>query len=415
MTEGVTIWYYLNHIVLMMVWGYFYNEYLPVSKTFRIDYRNLCIALWIMASLCLLIFKIPGTSSDNEVFRLLFTSLLLIFCVKIAKKASIKKTIIAVFFQLLFSLGAEIMVMLFTLLMNQFDANLYQNGFYMSFSAVIYLDIFTLFVFYIALFFLKKQRINLSSDYSVIVGLMFVSQFIWSYLLSYKLVYYKEPSFFLIVEAIVILLLSDLAIFLVVKKIIKWNKERIMAETEQNNNQELLKHFTVLTGKQFVLEEIFNELSFLDSQVNSLIDYHGQLKSIRDYLFCENPYVNALLNYYQNECDKKHIEFIVSIKSNLIEDADSYEINTILSNILKNALDSAEFCIQPYIQLQIVEKEGLLILRCINSICAKKKKTKKKISGQGLQIIQEIVKKQKGHYNLELKEDKAIIDIMMGK
>ena len=45
--------YYLNHIPLMMTWAYFSNEFLPVRKSYRIDYVILSTA--ILAAVLILI------------------------------------------------------------------------------------------------------------------------------------------------------------------------------------------------------------------------------------------------------------------------------------------------------------------------------------------------------------------------
>ena len=56
--------YYLNHIPLMMTWAYFYNEFLPVRKSYRKDYVILATAILAAVLILIQIYEIPGSEQE---------------------------------------------------------------------------------------------------------------------------------------------------------------------------------------------------------------------------------------------------------------------------------------------------------------------------------------------------------------
>lgn len=75
-------------------------------------------------------------------------------------------------------------------------------------------------------------------------------------------------------------------------------------------------------------------------------------------MYCENPYANALFNYYRQLCDQKQIAATFVIESSLNGILDEYDLNTLLSNLLKNAVEAAEFSESPFIDFQAGKKPG---------------------------------------------------------
>ena len=60
--------YYLNHIPLMMTWAYFYNEFLPVRKSYRKDYVMLAAAILAAVLVLIQIYEIPAASRIMRFF-----------------------------------------------------------------------------------------------------------------------------------------------------------------------------------------------------------------------------------------------------------------------------------------------------------------------------------------------------------
>ena len=89
--------YYLNHIPLMMTWAYFYNEFLPVRKSYRKDYVMLAAAILAAVLVLIQIYEIPGSEQDNAVFRMTVSAATIGVVVYLVKGAGLKATVFALF------------------------------------------------------------------------------------------------------------------------------------------------------------------------------------------------------------------------------------------------------------------------------------------------------------------------------
>ena len=407
--------YYLNHIPLMMTWAYFYNEFLPVRKSYRKDYVMLAAAILAAVLVLIQIYEIPGSEQDNAVFRMTVSAATIGVVVYLVKGAGLKATVFALFAQQLLSITAEMVTMLITLVGVQFSRSAYEGTFYMNVYSYVLLDIMSLLFFMLALGIVRKRQGTTEGEYTTIGTLLLICQFLWLYILSYKLIYIVEASTMLLVQSLLFLLLTDAAVFVIARRIIRQKRKKQELEAKRQMNAELEIQLRKLSEKQDVINAVFKEMTGLDDQLETLSTLQHQMKQIREDLICANPYVNALLNAYLIEAKEKQISMQFEIKADLLKGIDNYDLNTLLSNLLKNAVEASENSEDPKVTLQLTEKAGLLMIRCCNNLAEPSCPVKKRIQGQGLMIIDEILQRYQGTRSMKKDQNLAVAEVMLRK
>lgn len=407
--------YYLNHIPLMMTWAYFYNEFLPVRKSYRKDYVILATAILAAVLILIQIYEIPGSEQDNAVFRMTVSAATIGVVVYLVKGAGLKATVFALFAQQLLSITAEMITMLITLVGVQFSRSAYESTFYMNVYSYVLLDIMSLLFFMLALGVVRKRRGTTEGEYTTIGTLLLICQFLWLYILSYKLIYIVEASTMLLVQSLLFLLLTDAAVFVIARRIIRQKRKKQELEAKRQMNAELEIQLRKLSEKQDVINAVFKEMTGLDDQLETLSTLQHQMKQIREDLICANPYVNALLNAYLIEAKEKQISMQFEIKADLLKGIDNYDLNTLLSNLLKNAVEASENSEDPKVTLQLTEKAGLLMIRCCNNLAEMSRPVKKRIQGQGFMIIDEILQRYQGTRSMKKDQNLAVAEVMLRK
>lgn len=407
--------YYLNHIPLMMTWAYFYNEFLPVRKSYRKDYVMLAAAILAAVLVLIQIYEIPGSEQDNAVFRMTVSAATIGVVVYLVKGAGLKATVFALFAQQLLSITAEMVTMLITLVGVQFSRSAYEGTFYMNVYSYVLLDIMSLLFFMLALGIVRKRQGTTEGEYTTIGTLLLICQFLWLYILSYKLIYIVEASTMLLVQSLLFLLLTDAAVFVIARRIIRQKRKKQELEAKRQMNAELEIQLRKLSEKQEVINAVFKEMTGLDDQLETLSTLQHQMKQIREDLICANPYVNALLNAYLIEAKEKQISMQFEIKAELLKGIDNYDLNTLLSNLLKNAVEASENSENPMVTLQLTEKAGLLMIRCCNNLAEPSCPVKKRIQGQGLMIIDEILQRYQGTRSMKKDQNLAVAEVMLRK
>ena len=407
--------YYLNHIPLMMTWAYFYNEFLPVRKSYRKDYVMLAAAILAAVLVLIQIYEIPGSEQDNAVFRMTVSAATIGVVVYLVKGAGLKATVFALFAQQLLSITAEMVTMLITLVGVQFSRSAYEGTFYMNVYSYVLLDIMSLLFFMLALGIVRKRQGTTEGEYTTIGTLLLICQFLWLYILSYKLIYIVEASTMLLVQCLLFLLLTDAAVFVIARRIIRQKRKKQELEAKRQMNAELEIQLRKLSEKQDVINAVFKEMTGLDDQLETLSTLQHQMKQIREDLICANPYVNALLNAYLIEAKEKQISMQFEIKADLLKGIDNYDLNTLLSNLLKNAVEASENSEDPKVTLQLTEKAGLLMIRCCNNLAEPSCPVKKRIQGQGLMIIDEILQRYQGTRSVKKDQNLVVAEVMLRK
>lgn len=140
-------------------------------------------------------------------------------------------------------------------------------------------------------------------------------------------------------------------------------------QIQQNDKQQKLIHDinNHLKSLAYLLSnQNYNEATNLLSQLNV------SLTSSTSEQYTNRPILNYIITEKKNVSASHHISFIVNVEPGAnfptISDAD---IITIFGNLLDNAIEASQLCINPYIQLQIyTENQGnFTILKITNNHC----------------------------------------------
>ena len=132
--------------------------------------------------------------------------------------------------------------------------------------------------------------------------------------------------------------------------------------------------------------------------------------------------VDAILNKYAAECEKKKIEF--SVKGHMPQECkiSSFDLCVIFSNLLSNAIEAAENCAEKRIRLDLRHEEGLFMLCIKNTFDGKliekngsmqTRKQDKEMHGYGLANVRECVERNKGHMHIQQQEAEFIVTIFV--
>ena len=157
----------------------------------------------------------------------------------LVKRPGLKATLFALFAQQLLSITAEMVTMLITLIGVQFSRSAYESAFYMNIFSYLLLDGMSLLFFKAALSLGKKRRRSIEGDYYTIGTLLFTCQFLWLYILSYKLVYIKEASLGLLTQALGFLIVTDVVVFFSAVRIIRQKRKKQELDTRAQMSAEL--------------------------------------------------------------------------------------------------------------------------------------------------------------------------------
>ena len=405
------VFYYLNHIPLIMTWAYFYNAMLPVRKSYNRDFWELYLCLIMVIGGLLFIFEIPGSQQDNSFFRMAFSLVALLLISYAVKRGSWKRVLFVVILQQLLSISVEIIAMLGSLLFSMLNDVAFGAAIYQGFIVLILLDIFSLAVFrmVVGLFHRNEvhQGVNLVSV-SILVG----CQFLWVYLLSYKLILVKEVGAFGMAQSYLILLLTYLIIAVFVFNVFRQRKKGLQLRHEKQMNEEVSVQLNQLTQKEAVLQELFMEIHH-SSDNPDFSRIRSQLREARNDLICEDPYINACLNYFRQIGQSRNIRMDFAVKGAWRNvSITPYDLNIILANLLKNAVSAAENASDPFVSLSMEVQRGLMNI-CVRNNGEARQSQNKKISGQGLLIVRDVVHRYQGQMETQFTPESSRVEVLL--
>lgn len=216
-----------------------------------------------------------------------------------------------------------------------------------------------------------------------------------------------------------------------IKKYLEGDKLLIMAQKSLYNNMLAQNRATV-----DFRHDLLGHLVCLDELVHK-----GDLEKIRDYLenmearielirkkvyITENDVIDAVLNYYISMLDK---EILINVEGKCRDSLsiEPVELCTIISNILKNAVEALEQQKhgKRYLRVSIMKSKGYLMLRVSNSIqgavpgpdkrtgLPETSKKDKENHGIGLRSVKETVEKRGGIFNIGIGRDVFTVSVML--
>lgn len=194
------------------------------------------------------------------------------------------------------------------------------------------------------------------------------------------------------------------------------NQLNIMKESEEKFRalRHDMKHH--LQGIYAIAQQDENDdiLEYLEHIQNSLINP-------KEYVKTGNPKMDAIINYIFSKAERFKITTKHNIKVSKKISLKPYELNTILGNLLENALDAANESAEKYIYLNMLEKKGTLMIQVENShsgnliTYGKQLLSTKSGSnhGYGLSNVRKIVETHNGTMDISYDETNFKIDILI--
>lgn len=135
----------------------------------------------------------------------------------------------------------------------------------------------------------------------------------------------------------------------------------------------------------------------------------------------QNGIVDAILNQYYAKAVQYGIKMDVKGRFPIDFQMDVYDICTIFSNILSNAIEAAMDAKEKYVSVECRYNERNIIIAVKNSFCSEGKnsgtwlqtqKADLDFHGFGLENIKDSVKKYNGVYNIDMKDDTFTLSIV---
>lgn len=173
----------------------------------------------------------------------------------------------------------------------------------------------------------------------------------------------------------------------------------------------------MLAVKKYICEEKWDELGRYIERVC------GEIEHIPGYLSVKNETVDAILNYYNAQFTKRDCTF--EVKGSLPQRCcvQAYDLCTIFSNLLSNALESVEKLTQKGdVELSVHFDDTLIYIREKNAYSGSlnwngdkviTSKQDKELHGFGIRNIRDSVKRYSGTVDIEVIGHSFVIDIIL--
>lgn len=173
----------------------------------------------------------------------------------------------------------------------------------------------------------------------------------------------------------------------------------------------------MLAVKKYICEEKWDELGdYIDTIC-------GNIEQIPGYLSVKNETVDAILNYYAAQFTKRNCTFLVNGRLPQGCYVRAYDLCTIFSNLMSNALESVEKLPQKgSVELSVHFDDTLIFIREKNTYNGNLNrqgnrlittKQNKELHGFGICNIQDSVEKYAGMVDIEIQGQEFVIDIVL--
>lgn len=163
-------------------------------------------------------------------------------------------------------------------------------------------------------------------------------------------------------------------------------------------------------------------------EMDKIQDYleklHIKIDELGNVVTVQNGIVDAILNQYYTKALQLGIKMEIKGRFPSDSEIDAYDICTIFSNILSNAIEAAEKTEEKYISVQCRYSEECIIIIVENSFCSEQQdeklvlKTQKgdlDYHGFGLLNVKESVEKYSGFLDIEIKNDRFLLKIFINR
>ena len=226
----------------------------------------------------------------------------------------------------------------------------------------------------------------------------------------------------------VLLLFSTVFLFFSYQYRAKRENQLVILQQEQDKNKTDLIYYEVLEEQNNNLRtyahDAKNHLMAIQNLNNDpeIENYISKLlKRLADYSNVShsgNRILDVIINKYITECRLKEILFEFDVKNNNLSDIEYYDIVTILTNLLDNAVEASEKSDKKYILLETDYRNNFSVIIITNSCnraptfdalsIPKTTKENKLIHGVGIKSVKKTLKKYSGDVAFEYNPDNKL-------
>ncbi|MGX6979825.1 GHKL domain-containing protein [Vagococcus elongatus] len=291
------------------------------------------------------------------------------------------------------------------------------------------------FLFWVLIYKLFKNRIRNSSTFlNHRMWLIMVLISLASFISLQSLILFAPQQAVLIYPACLACILTSLGIIYLIGYMA--DTVKIDLENQQLKLQET--YYEELADNQLEIRKIRHDMNHHLSVIGVLIEA-GDFKQTQDYFdqlslqlssygkeFCENSLVNAVINSKYSKFQEHHVDTFLNISIDDAPAIDDISLCTIFANTMENALEAVLTIENPeerkmkiqaryqngYFSYKITNNKGNDIRETKDGLITTKEN--KKAHGYGLKIVESVVNKYNGTFDISHNENEFSLVILIG-
>lgn len=187
------------------------------------------------------------------------------------------------------------------------------------------------------------------------------------FLMNYKI---KSPLNYLLILSSFFMLLINILIFGLFEHIKQKNSEIAELTLQNQRDADSVEYYKAIVSQDEKQKVLIHDIKKHLNAIASLNEQHDSEK-IAAYLthvlgsselkhsvrVCDNDLLNALLCRYQKICLTQNIALHIDIRSKCIDFVTYDDLSVLFGNLMDNAVESAEKTVNPFIELNVFQKE----------------------------------------------------------
>ncbi|MGN0431115.1 MAG: sensor histidine kinase [Lachnospiraceae bacterium] len=248
-----------------------------------------------------------------------------------------------------------------------------------------------------------------------------ISQFIMMYSINTKVYAEMTPAGVINIAGLLISMVADVILLVTLLRqqsmqemTIRLSEMEKTWEVEQNHyrdiearREELAKIRHDLSEQFMVIQGLLHRENY-EKAVEMLDSLREYVASTKEYDYCADPVVNAIMAENEKLCAEKGVRFEYDLEIMQPLKIEPVAICSIFSNLMRNATaaaQKAEDRKKSFISIKAVVKGDYLHVKVNNSYTEESKKEKKRRKGYGMEILKAIAEKYNGQMEVVSADD----------
>jgi len=162
------------------------------------------------------------------------------------------------------------------------------------------------------------------------------------------------------------------------------------------NNQLTIAYQLIATNAKGHVEKLLNQLK-------------NSIDSTKEYSYCQNAIVNAVLIEKQKDCNLEDIALETNIEIGDRHPVSQIHLCSIFTNLLDNSIEASKLVSQEHrkIEIRTAVKGDYLHIKCVNAVACKLEKEQSR-KGYGKIILSDIANHYNGNFTSEIVGDRYV-------